>query len=259
MVGELRKLNESIHKAFDSVKKDMNKLNDENRRQNKKIINLTKENDALKKHLDNIKKSSILREQYDFIERRMDELEEEMFNLEENKIDNKSFKSVIDKLDDKITEKGILRKKLNDLKNFVAEMEYLKLTCMNLGDSIIRLKKENKNKLTKKDIGKEMIQLNKIQNNIIELRNSLGLIELKFDDMENEIIDSVKNKEFIRNKTIIDKKIKELETKLDKKKGKQKLNKVKGFFMDFFEEPKVKGTEKSKISGTSKKFVGGKK
>ncbi len=214
MSGDLKKLNKALAKSFTAVKEDMDKLREENKKQDKRIKDLIKENNSLKKLLDNLGKNVILAEQYDFIERRMDELEEEMFNLEDKKIDKKKFESSVSNLNYKIQGKENLRKRINELKNFIAEMENLKLKYMNLSDSVSRLKKADKSFLTKKDFSKEIKKLKEISSNLLDLKNSLSIIELRFDEFENTMAEVVKDKELMKVKNRINSRLRELEKQI---------------------------------------------
>ena len=249
--ADIRRLNETLARSFSTVKRDMNELRDENKNQAKRIEVLVKENDGLKKLLDDVRKSVILSEQYDFIERRIDELEEEMFNLEDRKLDKKRFDSSFAGIKHQFRTREKLGSKLNELKNFRAEIEYLKLAYRNLSDYISGLKKANKSFITKNTLNKELKKLKEAASNLSDLKNSLAIIELKSDEMEDAFVEVVKDKELLKVKNKINKRIRELEQQINQRKmpiaknrlinpknmkNKSFFEKVRKSALDFFEE-----------------------
>jgi len=256
MVGDLKNLNKALAKSFSAVKRDMNELRDENKKQAKIIKGLAKENKELLKNLENTRKSVILSEQYDFIERRIDELEEEMFNLEDRKLDKKKFDSSFAGIKHQFRTRENLGAKLNELKNFRAEIEHLNLANMNLSNLLLGVKKGNKGFITKNTFNKELKKLKQAASDFSDLKNSLAIIELRFDEIEDAFVDVVKDKELLKVKNKINKRIRELEQQINQRKrsiaknklinpknmkNKSFLEKVKKSALDFFEEkPKKK-------------------
>ncbi len=251
--ADFRRLNKTLARSFSAVKRDMNEIRDENKNQAKRIKVLVKENDGLKKLLDDVRKSVILSEQYDFIERRIDELEEEMFNLEDKKIDKKKFESSVAGIKHQFRTRENLGSKLNELKDVRAEIEHLKLAYNNLSDYVSGLKKANRSFITKIAFNKELKKLKEIASNLLDLKNSLAVIELRFDDMENTMTEVVKDKELMKVKNKINLRLRELEkqtSQIKKRKSNNIKNKsflgdIKNFFLDFFEESKKKPKTKS--------------
>ncbi len=230
MVGELKRLNKSIYDSFNRVKNDISELRKQNKKQSKIIQDLKNENSSLKKLLNSLGKETTFPKHYDFIERRLDELEEEIFNLENEKLDNKRFNSAVNKINYNIRKKENLKNSLNELKNFKADTEHFKLSLINLNNKLKELKKENKRFITKRDFEKRNESINKTLKEFIDIKNSVSLLELRFDEFENMLTEKINQKDLYKMKNRIYARIRKIENKKNIKSKNTFISNIKKFF-----------------------------
>jgi len=245
-------LNRALRRSFSTVKKDMNELRNENKKQEKLTNNLKEENNSLKRKLSELKNDTVHIEEYEFVERRLDDLEEEIFDLEENKLDRKSFNSSIEKLNKKLRERGNIAERLNELDNIIDNIERLnKLvkeinSIKHLQKSVSRLEKENKTLLPKKAFKEQLRNIKEAKEAVFDIKDTLDIIDLKYDDMGEVMNDTIGTKEMMRIRNKIYARLKALENGQTKKKSgpkKPEKSRFKKFWEsleEFFqEEPEV--------------------
>jgi uncharacterized coiled-coil DUF342 family protein len=258
--GNFTKINKALSRSFSAVRKDIIELKGQNTKQEKLIRRLVKENSNLKKTISELKKVAVVSEEHEFIERRLGELEEELFSIEGNKVENREFKSSINKIRkhlkkrDEITERitefdeGLdkidkLNLEIKKLKEKLGDVEALKKSNKYFSAAIVNLEKTCSSMLPRNAFKRELNNIKKAEKSVSNIKDLLDIMDLKYDAIEEELKNTVNTKEFIRARNRIHARIREVEKNLNNlsrkdinKSEKPKLKRFWEGLQEFFQD-----------------------
>jgi len=213
--GRFKYIEDSLRKSFAAVKRDITSIRKAQKLENKRLGNLLKDSKKqilkdLSKKISTFENISANKEHLDFLERRLDEIEETMFDLEDDVVNKKKIMSAIYSLKKEIARKQNLNELIREIKILRSDIENIKKSLSDFHREIKKYSYLKNAFLPRITFNKELKNIKENIDLFKKIKNSADILELRFDDMENKLVEMVTSKEFVKAKNIINASIREI-------------------------------------------------